>query len=403
MPDRVMPGRGWRWAGDLAFGLVTVLMALTIARTAALLPTVGAGGVLVDFDAFYIVGGLVREGRAAAAYDPAVMAAIQAQLIGAPAFMPWTYPPPFDLIAAVLPSLPRGPAYVLFTAVTLGAYLLILSRIAGAWRGLAALALAPPIYVGAVIGQNAFLTGALVGLYCLATLAGRAGAGWALGALAIKPHLALGLAVHALASGHWAVLARAAVLGLALAGVSTLALGPAVWPAFLGAVAEAGAQLRAGFYPLFRMPSVHAGLAWLGLPAAVTLAAQGAVALAALAAVALAVRRGWSPRVALALACFASGLVSPYVYDYDLTVAGVGLALVLPDLARRAARAELALLVVLFWVAGGAAMVQALGLAGLDWDARGAVTRDMPTIGALAWLAWLALVARILMRPEGRG
>lgn len=390
---------GWRQASAaLGFGLLAGWLGWVVLRSALLLPHVGAQGTLVDFDAFYIVGELVREGRAAAAYDPQVMAAIQTALIGAPAFMPWTYPPPFDLLVALLPSLPRGAAHLAFTGATLAAWIWVLARLAGPHRLAVLLALAPPAYVGAAIGQNGFLTGALAGAACLLMLAGRAGAGWVLGLFVIKPHLAVGLGVLALAQGRWGVVARAAAAGLALLALSTLALGWAIWPAFAAAVAEAGAALRTGFYPLYRMPSVHAALAGWGVPVDWALRGQLAAAVLACAAVAWAARRA-PLNQALAVACFASVLVSPYAYDYDLTVPGIGLALIARDLLARSGAVERAALLALAWVAGGWGLVQAAGLAGQDWEARIAAIRALPALAAPAYLLALALVWRILRRP----
>ena len=123
------------------------------------------------------------------------------------------------------------------------------------------------------------------------------------------------------------------------------------------------------------------------------------MALTALAFVALAVRRQVPLRLTLGLACFASTLVSPYLYDYDMVLAGVGLALILPDLLLRASLPERLLLLVLAWVAGGWGMAQAISNAGLPWEDRAAQARATLAYGAAAWLILLALLARILRRP----
>jgi len=390
-----------RWTRLLA-GALIVLFYVAIANSAALIPDLGARGVLVDFDAFYIVGGLVAEGRAAEAYDPAVMAALQRALVGHDGFMPWTYPPPFDLVAGLLATLPRGLSYGLFTGLTLAFYLWVLARLAGPGLGLVLLALAPPIYVTATIGQNAFLTAGLMGLFCLLTLGGRSLAGLPLGLLVIKPHLGIGLGVQALAAGRWRVIGLAAAVALGLSLLSTLALGPGIWSAFRSGVDAAGQALAVGFYPLFRMTSAYALAHTLGLSPSLALALQIAVALAALALVALAVRRRLPARQTLAAACFASTLVSPYLYDYDMTLAGIGLALVLADLRARASVVELVLLLVLAWVAGGWGMLHAIASSGLPWEERAANARATLAFGALAWLVLLALIARLLCRPGTR-
>ena len=217
------------------------------------------------------------------------------------------------------------------------------------------LALVLPIYVTLTIGQNAFVTGAVMGGFVLLTLRGRASAGLPLGLLVIKPHLGIGLGVHALAAGRWRVIGLALVVALVSAGLATLALGPEIWPAFRQGMANAQTALASQFYPMFRMTSVYALLHTLGVPPGIAIWAQGAVALGACAVVAVAARRGVPLRQTLALACFASALVSPYLYDYDLVVIGVGLALIMGDLRARGTMVEIVLLYALLWVAAAGA------------------------------------------------
>jgi len=379
--------------------LLIGLFFAAIVQFALLLPAVGAGGVLVDFDAFYIVGQLFAEGRVAQAYSSAVMAEIQQALVGHGGFMPWTYPPQFDLIALTLPILPRGLAYGVFTAVTLTGYLLVLSRLAGPRLFWVLIALAPPIYVTVTIGQNAFLTGALMGWFCLASLRARATAGWPLGLLVIKPHLGLGLGIYALASLQWRVLALAMGIVLASSALATVVLGADIWAAFLGGAAQAGDALRTEFYPLFRMTSIYAALNSLGASATVALWAQIALGLAACLAIAIAVRRGLPARQTLAMACFTSALVSPYLYDYDMVVTGIGLALIAGDIFVRSAIYERFLLLALVWVVGGWGMIHALASAGLAWEQRAANARETLSYGAFAYILVLLLVWRILRRP----
>ncbi len=381
----------------LAGGLM-VLFFVAIAQSAALLPEMGARGVLVDFDAFYMVGQMAHEGRAAEAYDSSVMAEAQRALVGHEGFMPWTYPPPFDLIAAALPLLPRGLSYALFTGVTLAFYLWSLARLAGPRLAAVLLALAPPIYVSVTIGQNSFLTGGLMGLFCLLTLRARTAAGWPLGMLVIKPHLGIGLGVHALAALRGRVLALALGVAATLSLAATLAFGTGIWPAFLAGVDQAGAALETDFYPLFRMTSVYALLHTLGVAPGAALWMQIFVGLAACAAIAASVRNGAPQHRTLAMACFASALVSPYLYDYDMTLVGVGLALILPDLARRTGTLERTLLLALIWVVGGWGMVHAIAGAGLPWEERAAMARTTLSYGAVAYLLLLALIWRILRR-----
>mgnify|MGYP001411200703 CR=1 FL=1 len=382
----------------LAAALIGIFY-IAIATSAATLPTLGAGGVLVDFDAFYIVSQMLAEGRVAEAYDVRLMAARQQELVGHEGFMPWTYPPPFDLLVAPLAWLPRGLAFALFTGTTLAFYLWVLARLAGHGLGTVMLVLAPPIYVSVTIGQNSFLTGGLMGLFCLLSLRGKVWAGVPLGLLIIKPHLGLGLGMQALASARWPVVALAAAVAALACGLATLAFGPAIWRAFLTGVETAGDALALGIYPLFRMISVYALAFTAGLSPNLASILQGAMALAAMAVVLLAVRRGLPAHQTLALACFASAMVSPYLYDYDMALAGVGAALILGDIMARTSPAERLALLALAWVAGGWGILHALSNAGLPWAERAAIARETLAYAGVAYLILMALLWRILRRP----
>lgn len=379
--------------------LVVLFLGGLIVQFALANPTVGASGNLVDFDAFYIVGQLVTEGRAAEAYDPALMSAIQQQWLDHDGFMPWTYPPPFDLLTAALPLLPRGLSYALFIGLTLAVYLALLARLAGSSMMELLIALLPTLFVAIASGQNSFLTGALMAGCALLTLANRAEEGLPLGLLVIKPHLGIGLGLHALFTRRWGALGIALGVALVLSAAATLVMGPGIWPAFRGAIRAAGELLAVDFYPIFRMPSVYALLFSLGLPAGAALVGQGLAALLASAAVAFAVLRHLPPRWSLAVACFSSALMSPYFYDYDMTIVGVGVALIVGDLLARSTLGERRLLLVLGWTAGGWGLACEIATNGLDWEARTALTQALPSMGAVAYLLLLALIARILSRP----
>jgi len=354
----------------------------------------------VDFDAFYIVGQLYWSGQITEAYDTVAMAARQRALVGHDGFMPWTYPPQFDLIALTLPALPRGLAYALFTGITLALYLVALLRFAGQFALWVLVALIPPLYVTATIGQNAFLTGALVGLFCLASSQRSSAAGWPLGLLIIKPHLAVGLVVHAITAQSWRAVSLSAFIVLATSLIATLVLGTDIWIAFAEGSRQASAALGADFYPLYRMASIFAGLRSLGLSPNLAIWVQIGGAILACAAIARAVLCAVPLRQSLALSCFAAPLISPYFYDYDLTVIGIGFALVAPVIWPRSTGYERLILLLLIWTAGGWGMIHALASAGLAWADRADVALITPSLGILAYLLALAVIWRILRRPE---
>lgn len=368
----------------VAFALVVVHMIFHV-------PVLGARAVIVDFDAFYIVGELAQRGELASAYHFPTMRAVQTELSGAERSMPWTYPPQFDLVVALLPILPRGLSYGLFIALTFTAWLIVLRALSGRYFTAVLLATAPAIIVGLRIGQNGFLTGALVGLFCLLMLRGRSTlAGVPLGLMVIKPHLGIGLGVLALAQCRWRTLGVALAVVALTSALATLAFGPSIWLAFRAGVAEAGGFLAQGLYPLFRMSSLYAALHRLGVDPATALYAQIALALLALIAIAILSRRV-ELRLALAVACLLTLVISPYTYDYDLTIFGIGLALIVRDIIERCTPVQRLVLLALSWVSCGWGLMQVQFADGMEPAAREAYLDGLPSVGGFTYPLMLAL------------
>lgn len=372
-------------------------------------PVLGAREVIVDFDAFYIVGQMAQHGDLASAYHFPAMRAAQAQFSGVERFMPWTYPPQFNLVVAPLPFLPRGIAYGLFTALTFAAWLTVVRALSGRYFTAVLLAVAPAIIVGLRIGQNGFLTAALIGWFCLLMLRGRTTlAGLPLGLMVIKPHLGLGLGVLALAQWRWRTLVVALAIVVATSALASLVFGPAIWLAFRAGIDEASGFLAQGLYPLFRMTSLYATLHRLGFDPAVAIGAQLVLAVLALGAVAVAARR-LEARRALAVACLLTLVVSPYTYDYDMTIFGIGLALIVRDIIERCTPLQRGVLLGLAWASCGWGLVQVQWAEGMPPDARTAYLDAVPAIGGftypllLALALWFSLRPRRLSPPDARG
>ena len=316
---------------------------------------------LVDFDSFYIAGQMVWRGDIDKAYYFRSMGELRESLSRTEAFLPWTYPPQFDIIVALLALVSQSIAYSLFIAGSLAAYLATLRRIAMESFIPVLIVTFPALVITIRCGQNGFLTGALIGLACFYLRKGSSLAGLPLGLMVIKPHLAVAFAVYAIATRRWktATVACATAAGTAVA--ATLLLGLHVWEAFFHSIKEAGFFLAHGYYPLYRMVSFYAVVRTLGVPASLAMLAQVIVAIAALTMVVVS-SRCFSVRQSLGLTAIASLFVSPYAYDYDLPILGIGLALLLqtfcslepcsnvrPFISRRSLRAASGLRRPLLW------------------------------------------------------
>jgi hypothetical protein len=84
----------------------------------------------------------------------------------------------------------------------------------------------PALAITIGCGQNGFLTGALV---CLNVERRQLLAGLALGAMVIKPHLAIAAGVYLLVTRRWIALGTATIVVLASSLLCTLLFGWQIW------------------------------------------------------------------------------------------------------------------------------------------------------------------------------
>lgn len=357
--------------------------------------------ILNDYEDFYIVGRLFREGDIIAAYNNDYLTAAQQRFTGTTTFMPWAYPPPLTALTPLLPQMGLSWSYLVFIAATVVLYLWSLVGFGPRLVGAAMLAVFPALVLVVRLGQNGMLTGALIASFLLALSRDRKSAGLPLGLMAIKPHLGVALGLLALLQRRWTVLALAVGVVLAACVMATLVLGVRVWPAFFAGVAAAGGYLREGLFPLYRMSSIYAAVRSFGAAPDTAMAVHVIGAVLALGLVFLAWRKGLRRNRLLALTCFATLFVSPYNYDYDLVCLAAAVALILPEFLARARAGEIVAFYVLAWIGTGAGLVQhfnAVLVAG---------TTEHPHGSPLNWsfqaaglIAAALLVATILTRRQ---
>ena len=372
---------------------VLVVIVLLVISLAIQVPTLGAGGIVLDFDAFYIAGQMGWEGDMAAAYDKATMLGRQSALAGKSIWMPWSYPPQFDLITMALSSVARGLSYLLFMTATFVPFVLVLRRIAGPYLPDVLFLGLPAFLITTAVGQNGFLSGLLMGLFALAWQQGRTSAGAYLGCMVIKPHLALGAGALALLSGRWRVAGLALAIVVGTSALATLVFGPQIWTAFLEGTKTASLGMKDGYYPMYRMTSAYAFLATLGLPPNLALAGQIGVALASFAVIFAVSRLDWPAHRVLGLTLIASMGISPYNYDYDTPIMVVGLALLLPDLAPRLGLWGRRGLFLFTWLASGWGQVTAFTVSKDDTLKGVDLALSLGVVGVvgLALLVWRTL------------
>lgn len=279
-----------------------------------------------DFLSFWAAGRLALQGHPLLAYSvPAHLAAEHAALLGyAGPYYAFFYPPPFLLVCAALALLPYTVALLAWLG---GAGLACWGVVRRLGRDSADGVLSgrdlpffafPALWITLGHGQNAFLTTALFGVAMQLWDRRPVAAGLAAGLLSMKPHLGVLLPVAALAGRRWRIIIGAAISAAALAGLTTLAFGPAIWTAFLAQSHLARIALERRVIGADRMVSVFAavqvlhggvGLAWTtqilaGLGAALPLAWRAA--------------RPRRPGGVMAATITGTLLATPFLLDYDL-------------------------------------------------------------------------------------
>jgi hypothetical protein len=251
--QRIAQGGVGGLAGFAAF-LQALVLAFFIAGTHGWI-TSGVAPTTTDFASFYAAGALANQGAPQAAYDPvrhlhAEEAATQPGI----KYQFFFNPPTYLLIMSPFARLPYMVSFLLMQALTLALWLWLGTRVAGG-GGAATLCLlaVPSVWWVLGLGQNSFLSAALMAAGTLLLPARPVLAGIAFGALCYKPHLALMVPVALLAAGQWRAILGAGATVLAAVAATFILYGVPTWQAFvamaqrsIGGAMDSGRVLFAG-------------------------------------------------------------------------------------------------------------------------------------------------------------
>jgi hypothetical protein len=343
-----------------------------------------------DFITFWAASHLALAGEAAAAFDMARIVA--AEKLAVPAndgIFLWHYPPSFQLLILPLSLLPYLVAYFFWALTTLALLALVVRRLAPTPYALPLLVTFTGTFFNFFHGQNGFLTAALFGGGMLLLRERPIAAGLLLGLMSYKPQFGLLLPIALLAGRQWTAFIAAACATLALAAASWAVLGGEVWIAFWNNLPFVQDILAQGRLPWPKIPSVFVALRTLGLETSSAYAGQGMVAVFVAVTIAWIWKSQALSRVAIAALIAGTPLMSPYVFDYDLALLAVPIAMLAWDGVERGwHRGEREVLVLAFFTP---ALVSAIGYAI-------ALQLGPLFIGALFAIA----VRRALRAPERR-
>jgi hypothetical protein len=207
-------------------------------------------GIPTDFVNVWAAGRLVLDGHPAQAYDWDIqkqveLALLRQDFIG---YFAWHYPPPFLFVASLLAQFPYAVAFIGWVSASFVPYLAVMRAIVGRPFGLLLGIAFPMVFNNALVGQNGFLTAALIGgtLFLMPTRPILAGI--CLGLLSYKPQYGLLFPLVLIAASQWTVFFTAAVVAVAMAFASWLAFGTESWQAFfhwMPMFSQAGGNCRA--------------------------------------------------------------------------------------------------------------------------------------------------------------
>jgi arabinofuranan 3-O-arabinosyltransferase len=313
-----------------AFAVANVVWLATALLTGSWLWDVAGRFVSTDFLNVYAAGKLALSGAPAGAYDWPIHKQIEIQVLGYDfkGYYGWHYPPFYLFVAATLAMLPYAVAHAGWSAISFVPFVAAVRASAVNKAGYL-LALSAPALVGNVlIGQNGFLTAALIGLTLVLLEKRPVLAGICLGFLTYKPHFGILFPIALIAAGYWRSFIAAGVTAIVLALLSIWAYGIQPWLAFANWLpVTSQAFLSEGRAEIEKMQSVFALLRTLGAAEWIAWSAQ--VALAGMIAVAIWLvckRRDLAYELKAAALGVGVLLATPYIYLYDMVTITIPIA-----------------------------------------------------------------------------
>ncbi len=279
-----------------------------------------------DFASFWTASQLALSEQPAQAWDPVNHHAAQKAVFGADVvYAAFFYPPPYLLACLPLALAPYGPSLVVWLLATGLAWVAVTRAWLTAPRDWLLILAFPAVLLNIGHGQNAFLTAALLGGGVLLSQTRPWVGGMLLGALIIKPHLAVLAPVFLLMTGNWRGFLAAGLTAVGLCLLSLVVLGAPAWQGFFTSSDLARQTLENDLVGYAKMQSVFAAARLWGAPLNLAWTAQTVAAGAALFGLWRAREQSTGQALGAAMIC-ATLLTTPFLLDYDLTVLSFPLA-----------------------------------------------------------------------------
>ncbi len=291
----------------------------------------------LDYMSFYAAGDLTDRGTPALAYNEKIHEQTEKRIYGDPRipYFGFYYPPVYELICAALAVLPFTVSYLLFMLVTGAAYFWVLRGTIRDPVLIAALVAFPATFLTVALGQNSFLTTALMGGALLVLDRRPVLAGILFGAMCYKPHFLLLVPVALIAGRYWATLLAGAATGIALTGLSLLLLGWDTWHAWLTDTLLAQSVFETGRVGFYHLVSLFGAVRLIGGGTNLAMGIQALALLGAAASVAIVWYRRSDPAIRAATLIAATLVALPVILFYDLLPATIAMAWLIRDARAR--------------------------------------------------------------------
>ena len=268
---------------------------------------------------------------------------------------PWLYPPHFLLYLLPFGLIPPGPSCALFLLVGLTQVIAATWTVAQdacqRWIQGASVALCPAAAITICLGQNAFLTSAL--LVSGFGVAGRRPilGGTLLGAVSFKPQFWLLVPVALVAAGLWRALLTAVVTALLLMLASLLVFGSEPWHAWFDLMTRPSA-LYESWSTIGRMngQSVYTCAALLGASKMLASLVQGLASLLAAGCVFWIFHRPAAVGLQISVVLAATTLAAPHIIGYDAVMLAIAASLLFCRILEEPARLGESIIIVAAWL-----------------------------------------------------
>src|SRR3984957_13398845 len=286
-------------------------------------------GIPTDFVNVWAAGRLVLDGHPALAYDWDIQKKVELALLRQDftGYFAWHYPPPFLFVASFLAQFPYAVPFIGWVSASSVPCLAMVRAIVGRPFGLLLAVTLPMVFLNIHVGQNGFLTAALIGGTLYLMPARPILAGICLGLLTYKPQYGLLFPVVLIAASQWTVFFTAGIVAVVMAFASWLAFGTESWEAFFHWMPMfSQAFLTEGKATWWKLQSIFSLVRYLGGTEQLAWAFQWVMT----ATVAVVLTLMWRSRIPYTLkaAALAVGtlLTTPYLFMYDMMVLAIPVA-----------------------------------------------------------------------------